>query len=110
MVSVSMDAQFKALADGTRREILRVVWTEPKQAGDIAAGFAMSRPAVSRHLRVLREARLVRVEARGTSRFYRADTETLGRLRSHFEGFWDAGLSKLKQVVERDHPQVEGAA
>lgn len=68
----------------------------------------MSRPAVSQHLRVLREARLVQVRSVGTSRLYRADTEALGRLRAHFEGFWDSGLSNLKRVVEEQHPRGGG--
>ena len=96
-----MDEQLRALADPTRREILRRLLDRESPAGEIAGAFAVSRPAVSRHLRVLREAGLVTVRSRGTSRYYRTDETALTAVRSRLDAFWDAGLPRLKAVVER---------
>lgn len=99
---LQMDTQLRAMADGTRRAILQRTWDAPVAAGDLARGFAISRPAVSRHLRVLREAGLVVVHEAGTSRLYAADREAVAQLRAMFERFWDQGLPKLKAVVEKE--------
>lgn len=75
-----MDAVAQALADPIRRDILRMLRERPLTAGAIGGAFAVSRPAVSRHLRVLREAGLVRDEARGREREYRLDLAALAAL------------------------------
>jgi DNA-binding transcriptional ArsR family regulator len=75
-----MDPTIQALADPTRRAILRMVRDTPLPAGAIAAAFAVSRPAVSRHLRVLREAGLVREKAQGRERVYRLEPAPLARV------------------------------
>lgn len=98
-----VDQQFQALADPTRRAILGRIRGRRVPAGEIAGWFEMSRPAVSRHLRVLREARLVTVHAEGTSRFYETDLEALAGLRAYFETFWEDGLARLKEAAEREH-------
>lgn len=95
-----MDEELRALADPTRREILRRLLDHEAPAGEIASAFAVSRPAVSRHLRVLREAGLVTVRHKGTSRYYRTDQEALTAVRSRLDAFWDAGLPRLKAAVE----------
>ena len=95
-----MDEQLRALADPTRREILRRLLDHEAPAGEIAGAFAVSRPAVSRHLRVLREAGLVTVRNDGTSRYYRTDQEALAVVRQRLDSFWNAGLPLLKQAVE----------
>ncbi len=92
MTSSEVDEQFRALADPTRRAILIRVWSQKVAAGEIANHFAISRPAVSRHLRVLRES--VQVHVSGTTRYYRADRNALGSLRVHFEAFWETGLPR----------------
>ena len=95
-----MDTQLRALADPTRREILRRLLDHEEPAGEIAGAFAVSRPAVSRHLRVLREAGLVTVRNKGTSRYYRTDQAALSTVRSRLDAFWEAGLPRLKAAVE----------
>jgi DNA-binding transcriptional ArsR family regulator len=75
-----MDSTIQALADPTRREILRMVRDTPLSAGAIAGAFAVSRPAISRHLRVLREAGLVREKALGRERLYRLEPAPLARV------------------------------
>jgi DNA-binding transcriptional ArsR family regulator len=95
-----MDETLRAIAEPRRREILRLVWSEERSAGDIARNFAVSRPAISQHLRVLREAGLVRERRQGTRRFYRAAPERLGELRAYLEAYWDDALRGLKQAAE----------
>jgi DNA-binding transcriptional ArsR family regulator len=75
-----MDCPFQALADPTRREILRMVRDAPLPAGAIAAAFTVSRPAVSRHLRVLRQAGLVREKLLGRERVYRLEPAPLAKV------------------------------
>lgn len=72
-------------------------------AGELSQGFAMTRSAVSQHLRVLHSAGLVRVRRQGTSRFYRADPSALDEVRLFFDRFWDAALSDLKVAAEAEH-------
>lgn len=107
MQSHNLDLQFGALADPTRRAIIRQVWSQDASAGEIAAKFDISRPAISRHLRVLRDSRLVQVRQEGTSRLYRADIDAFDRLRRQFESFWDHGLARLKQIAEAEHARSE---
>lgn len=97
-----MEAVARALAEPTRREILTLVRDTELTAGDIADRFAVSRPAISQHLRVLRDAELVTVREDGTRRWYRARPEGLGELRDWMEGFWRNSLDALKTEVERD--------
>ncbi len=99
-----MDA-FAALAEPRRREILRLVSTAELSAGDIARRFEVTRPAISQHLRVLREAGLVRERRNGTRRFYRARPETIAELRAYLEAFWDESLRTLKTAAEQEEQQ-----
>ena len=92
---------FRALADPTRRRILQMLGDGEMRAGDVAAGFPISRPAVSKHLRVLREAGLVHERREGRLRLYRADPAPLAELRDWLDGYWAGRLSALKEVAER---------
>lgn len=90
-----------AIADPIRRRVLELVRDREVPAGELADQFDVSRPAVSRHLRVLREAGLVRERREGRLRLYRADPEPLAELRDWLERYWDDRLAALKEVAER---------
>jgi len=92
----------RAIAEPRRREILRLVWNAELPAGEIAGCFAVSRPAISQHLRVLKEAGLVTERRDGTRRLYRARPEGLAELRAFLEGMWDDSLERLRDSAERD--------
>jgi DNA-binding transcriptional ArsR family regulator len=96
---------FAALAEPRRREILRLVSTAELSAGEIAGRFEVTRPAISQHLRVLKDAGLVTERRDGTRRMYRARPETLAELRAYLEAFWDEGLRSLKAAAEQDEQQ-----
>ena len=91
-----------AIADPIRRRVLELVRDEELPAGRLAAEFAVSRPAVSRHLRVLREAGLVRERRAGRLRLYRADPAPLAELRTWLERYWDDRLEALRSLAEGD--------
>ncbi|MGI9624096.1 MAG: ArsR/SmtB family transcription factor [Acidimicrobiales bacterium] len=97
-----MDAVARALAEPTRREILRIVRDDEATVSQIAENFTVSRPAVSQHLRVLQEADLVTVRAEGTRRYYRTRPEGLGDLRAWLDEFWVDRLQSLKTEVEQE--------
>lgn len=98
-----MQNAFEAIAAPRRRDILRLVHREELTAGAIAANFGdVSRPAISQHLRVLREAGLIRERRDGTRRLYSADTGGLDALREYLERFWDERLETLKSEAERE--------
>jgi DNA-binding transcriptional ArsR family regulator len=103
-----MDATLKAIVEPRRRDILRLVARNELTAGEIAAHFAVTRPAVSQHLTVLKEAGLLAERRLGTRRLYRARPEGLAELRSYLADFWDDRLDVLKQEAEqaeREGPQ-----
>jgi len=96
-----MENALRALSDPGRRRILTLVRDEEHSAGEIAAEFTVSWPAVSQHLRVLKEAGLVTERREGTRRFYRARPEGLDDVRAFLDEFWDDKLQRLKREVER---------
>ena len=96
-----MEAALRALSDPGRRRILTLVRDEEHSAGEIAAEFTVSWPAVSQHLRVLKEAGLVTERREGTRRLYRARPEGLDDVRAFLDEFWDNKLERLKREVER---------
>lgn len=98
-----MEAVARALAEPRRREILRLVRDEELAAGEIASHFDVTRPAVSQHLSVLREAGLVTERREGTRRLYRARPEGFAELRDYLEGFWGFGLQRLRHAAEEEH-------
>jgi DNA-binding transcriptional ArsR family regulator len=89
-----------AIADPTRRRLLELVRDREVPAGELAATFDVSRPAVSRHLRVLRQAGLVHERREGRLRLYRADPAPLAELRDWLERYWDERLDALRTLVE----------
>jgi DNA-binding transcriptional ArsR family regulator len=97
-----MDAAMRALAEPTRRDILRLVRDEEHTAGDIAKAFPISRPAVSQHLRVLEEAQLVDVRREGTKRWYRTRPEGLAELQGWLSSMWAGQLADLKRAAEQE--------
>jgi DNA-binding transcriptional ArsR family regulator len=94
-----MDA-LQVIAEPRRREILRLVWEDEVSAGEIAARFNVSFPAVSQHLAVLREAGFVSVRRDGTRRLYRADRERLGDLADVLQRMWASTLDELVVLAE----------
>jgi DNA-binding transcriptional ArsR family regulator len=90
-----------ALADPTRRAIFERLRAGPRSVGELAEGLPVSRPAVSQHLRVLREAGLVSERREGTRRVYRLEPAALGELRAYFEEFWTHALASYKEAAER---------
>jgi DNA-binding transcriptional ArsR family regulator len=91
-----------AIADPIRRRVLELVRDEELPAGELSAHFAVSRPAVSRHLRVLRDAGLVRERRDGRLRLYRANPDGLGELRTWLESYWAGRLDALKDLAEKE--------
>lgn len=91
-----------ALADPTRRAVFERLRGGPKGVGEIAAELPVSRPAVSQHLKVLKDAGLVADEPRGAARIYRIHAEGLRELRDWLDGFWTEALENFKAHAERD--------
>jgi DNA-binding transcriptional ArsR family regulator len=96
-----MDAALRALAEPRRREILALVRDRELPAGDIAARFDVTRPAISQHLAVLKDAGLVSERRDGTRRLYRARPAGAAELRRWLEAFWDTRLGELQDAAER---------
>jgi DNA-binding transcriptional ArsR family regulator len=84
-----VDEALQAIANRRRRGMLRLVWDRERTASEIAAFSALSKPATSQHLRVLREAGLVRVRRAGNHRYYQADRDRIAELRAALERFWE---------------------
>jgi len=95
-----MVVALKAIAEPRRQEILRLVWSQERAAGDVASHFDVSRPAISKHLRILREAGLIEERRNGTQRLYRARAEKILEMRRFLESFWDDGLLAIKLAAE----------
>jgi DNA-binding transcriptional ArsR family regulator len=102
-----MEAALKAIAAPHRREILTLVRDGELSAGEIAAHFDVTRPAVSQHLNVLKEAGLVSERRNGTRRLYRARPEGLVPVKQFLEEFWDPRLEVLKREIEREEKQKD---
>lgn len=99
----------EAVAEPRRRRILTLVRDVELPAGAIAAEFTdVSRPAISQHLRVLREAGLLEERRDGTRRLYRTRREGFGELRTFVEQFWDQRLARLRREVEREQREIDG--
>jgi|SRR6185437_969878 len=97
---MAYEIAFAALADPTRRRVLEQLRCGPRPVGEIAARLPVSRPAVSQHLKVLKEAKLVREERRGAQHIYEIDPAGLGPLRAWLDQFWDVALESFKAEVE----------
>jgi DNA-binding transcriptional ArsR family regulator len=103
-----MEAALKAIAEPRRRAILSLVREGELSAGEIASHFEVTRPAVSQHLNVLKEAGLVSERRNGTRRLYRARPEGLVELKDFLEGFWDVRLEALKREAEKEERKKHG--
>jgi DNA-binding transcriptional ArsR family regulator len=99
---------FAALADPTRREVFERLGAGPRSVGEIAEGLPVSRPAVSQHLKVLKEAGLVSDHPEGTRRVYQIDPQGLGQMRAWLDRFWDAALVAFQAEVERQSQDEDG--
>jgi DNA-binding transcriptional ArsR family regulator len=97
-----VDAALKAIAAPRRREILSLVRDGELSAGEIAGHFDVTRPAVSQHLNVLKQAGLISERRNGTRRLYRARPEGLAQVRAFLEEFWDVRFEALKHEAERE--------
>jgi DNA-binding transcriptional ArsR family regulator len=91
-----------ALGDATRRAIFERLREGPKAVGEVASGLPVSRPAVSQHLRVLKEAGLVTEQRAGTRRIYRLDPNGVAEVRAYFDEFWTQALAAFKEAVDRE--------
>ena len=101
----SSDIVFKALADPTRREILSLLRERRQSVGELASNFRVSRPAISKHLRLLRDAGLVVDRSHGTARFCELNAAPLRAIDTWLEAYkkhWSRGLARLKTLVEED--------
>jgi DNA-binding transcriptional ArsR family regulator len=98
---------FPALADPTRRKIFERLRHGPRAVGELAKGLPVSRPAVSQHLKVLKEAGLVEDIAKGTRRIYYIDPKGLGSLRRWLDQFWDEALEAFRAEAEKPEEDEE---
>jgi DNA-binding transcriptional ArsR family regulator len=103
-----MEAALKAIAAPRRRQILSLVRDGELSAGEIASHFDVTRPAVSQHLNVLKEAGLVTERRNGTRRLYRVRPEGLAPLKAFLEEFWDDRLEALKREAENEERKKHG--
>jgi DNA-binding transcriptional ArsR family regulator len=102
-----VDAVLRAISDPRRREIIRLVRRRELSAGQIALHFDVSRPAISQHITVLREAGLLGERRDGNRRIYRARPEALAGVRSFVEEFWEEHLDRLKRAAEEEATEQE---
>jgi DNA-binding transcriptional ArsR family regulator len=100
-VQAELETQLQALGDATRRGILSQLRQGPVCVADLARRFPVSRPAISQHLRVLKDARLVRDRPSGNRRFYELDPAGFATLRDYFDQFWTDALAAFRDQVER---------
>jgi DNA-binding transcriptional ArsR family regulator len=100
------DTGLAALADPTRRAIFERLGERPQTPGELANDLPVSRPAVSQHLKVLKEAGLVVDTAAGTRHIYRLNPDGLAALRAYLEGFWNRALEAFKTAAERPTKEV----
>ena len=98
----------EAVGDGTRRAILERLLEHPAAVGELAAGLPVSRPAVSQHLRVLKDAGLVTDRQAGTRRIYAVDPAGIGEVREYWERFWSQALAGFKALADAEAAQRAG--
>jgi DNA-binding transcriptional ArsR family regulator len=91
-----------ALGDPTRRSIFESLRSGPHSVGELAEGLPVSRPAVSQHLRVLKEAGLVSDSKDGTRRVYRIEPDALRQVRDYFDGFWSEALERFREAARKE--------
>jgi DNA-binding transcriptional ArsR family regulator len=96
-----------ALGDPTRRAIFERLAEGPHAVGELADGFPVSRPAVSQHLKVLKDAGLVRDERAGNRRLYSLDPNGVAELRDYLDRFWNQTLTAFRTAVEQEHKESQ---
>ncbi|WP_211320679.1 ArsR/SmtB family transcription factor [Arthrobacter livingstonensis] len=101
MDTYRVDDAWEALGDRTRRAIVECLAERPRAVGELAAQLPVSRPAVSQHLKILKDAGLVSEHADGTRRIYRLNPAGMGALRDQLDTFWTRALTAYKSVVEQ---------
>jgi DNA-binding transcriptional ArsR family regulator len=99
--SADPDSVFRAVADPTRRAVLEYLLGKPHNVNELADHFDVSRPAISKHLRILREARVVTERRDGRNRIYALNPEGLRALREYFDQFWTEALDAFKRAAEK---------
>lgn len=99
-MDTNLDRKLNALGDPTRRAVLRLLRGGPKRVGEIASQMPVSRPAISQHLRVLKDAGLVSDVAVATRRLYALNPDGFVSLRAYFDDFWTVSLGEFKKRVE----------
>ena len=110
-VTYSPEATFQALADPTRRAVLDMLRNGVQPAGRIAEAFPILRPAISKHLRQLRKARLVVEHRSGRHRLYQlnaAPLQAVDHWLEHYRNFWESNLANLKAFVEQEYARETG--
>jgi DNA-binding transcriptional ArsR family regulator len=100
-----MTNAFAALAEPMRKAIVERLAERPMSVGELAANLPISRPAVSQHLKVLKEAELVRDQAEGTRRIYSIDPAGLGAIRQWLDRHWERALAAYAEEVEREEKE-----
>lgn len=98
---------FNALGDPTRRAIFEKLRTSPLAVVDIACGLPVSRPAVSQHLKVLRDAKLISINQQGTKNIYQVNREGILAMRNYLDKFWDEALAAFKLIAEQEEKNHE---
>ncbi len=98
----------EALADGTRRRIFELLGRGPRSVGELAQGVPVTRPAVSQHLRVLKEAGLVKERRDGTRRIYRLEPSGVAELRDYFDRLWTDALAAFAAAAEGGEGDDDG--
>ncbi len=106
MVTYPSDEAWSALGDPTRRAIVERLAERPRAVGELADELPISRPAVSQHLRVLKDAGLVAERADGTRRIYRLNPAGVAALRDQLDTFWNRALAGYQDVLERTEEQL----
>src|SRR4051812_46921920 len=105
MVTYSADPMFRAFADPTRRAMLEYLLGRPHNVNELADKFDVTRPAISKHLRILKEARVVRERRDGRNRIYELNSDGLKALREYFDQFWSDALDAFKRAAEKHSKQ-----
>ncbi len=102
---MAYDSAMDALGDPTRRGIFERLRAGPKPVGELASGLPVSRPAVSQHLRVLKDAGLVTERRDGARRIYRLDPDGLAAVRAYFDEFWNQALAAFEAAAENEEDE-----
>jgi DNA-binding transcriptional ArsR family regulator len=102
LMTAQIERVLDALGDPTRRAVFKRIRSGTRSVREISEGLEVSRPAVSQHLKVLKEARLVVVRTEGRRSFYAVDPQGIEALRNWFDGFWQETLIAFRQVAERE--------